>query len=34
VVTAQRELVTMGWGPVPWWWSKSIKELRMATFNA
>jgi putative SOS response-associated peptidase YedK len=19
---------------VPWWWSKSLKELRMATFNA
>jgi putative SOS response-associated peptidase YedK len=34
VVTAQRRLVTMRWGLVPWWWSKSLKELRMATFNA
>jgi putative SOS response-associated peptidase YedK len=24
----------MRWGLVPWWWSKAIKELRMATFNA
>jgi putative SOS response-associated peptidase YedK len=31
---AKRELVTMRWGLVPWWWSKSLKELRMATFNA
>jgi SOS response associated peptidase (SRAP) len=30
----QRELVTMRWGLVPWWWSKPLKELRMATFNA
>ena len=29
----KRELVTM-LGPVPWWWSKPLKELRMATFNA
>jgi putative SOS response-associated peptidase YedK len=37
VVTAadgKRDLVTMRWGLVPWWWSKSLKELRMATFNA
>ncbi len=37
VVTAadgKRELVPMRWGLVPWWWSKPIKELRMATFNA
>src|SRR5215831_8124737 len=37
VVTAEegkRELVTMRWGLVPWWWSKPLKELRMAAFNA
>jgi putative SOS response-associated peptidase YedK len=22
------------WGLVPWWWSKPLKELRAATFNA
>jgi len=30
----KRELVTMRWGLVPWWWSKRLKELRMVTFNA
>ena len=37
VVTGEdgkRELGTMRWGLVPWWWSKPLKELRMATFNA
>ena len=34
VVTAERQLVTMRWGLVPGWWSKPLKELRMATFNA
>jgi putative SOS response-associated peptidase YedK len=37
VVTAEggkRELVTMGWGLVPYWRNKPLKELRMATFNA
>ena len=37
VVTAsngKRDLVSMRWGLVPWWWSKPLKELRMATFNA
>jgi putative SOS response-associated peptidase YedK len=29
-----RELVSMRWGLVPGWWSKPLKELRMATFNA
>jgi putative SOS response-associated peptidase YedK len=29
-----RELVTMRWGLVPGWWSKPLKELKMATFNA
>ena len=30
----QRELVTMRWGLVPRWWSKTIKDVKMATFNA
>jgi putative SOS response-associated peptidase YedK len=30
----RRDLVRMRWGLVPWWWSKPLKELRMATFNA
>ena len=34
VVTTERQLVPMHWGLVPWWWSKPLKELRMATFNA
>jgi putative SOS response-associated peptidase YedK len=37
VVTAaegKREVVIMRWGLIPWWWSKRLKELRMATFNA
>ena len=37
VVTAadgKRELVTMRWELLPWWWSKSLKQLKMATFNA
>src|SRR5690242_14823628 len=29
-----RQLVLMRWGLVPNWWSKPLKELRMATFNA
>jgi putative SOS response-associated peptidase YedK len=29
-----RELVTMRWGLAPFWWSKPLKELRLATFNA
>jgi putative SOS response-associated peptidase YedK len=29
-----RRLVLMRWGLVPNWWSKPLKELRMATFNA
>jgi putative SOS response-associated peptidase YedK len=29
-----RKLVSMRWGLVPGWWSKPLKELRMATFNA
>src|SRR6266446_1735776 len=30
----KRELVEMRWGLVPFWWSKPLKELRLATFNA
>ncbi len=30
----KRELVQMRWGLVPFWWSKPLKELRLATFNA
>ena len=29
-----RELVPMRWGLVPRWWSKSLKDVKMATFNA
>jgi len=31
---AKRELVRMRWGLVPSWWSKPLKELKLATFNA
>jgi hypothetical protein len=30
----KRQLVEMRWGLVPFWWSKPLKELRLATFNA
>jgi putative SOS response-associated peptidase YedK len=30
----KRDLVEMRWGLVPFWWSKPLKELRLATFNA
>ena len=26
VVTVERQLVTMRWGLVPWWWSKPLKN--------
>ena len=29
-----RQLVPMRWGMIPNWWSKPLKELRLATFNA
>ena len=30
----KRELATMRWGLVPRWWSKTLKDVKMATFNA
>jgi putative SOS response-associated peptidase YedK len=30
----KRWLMPMRWGLVPSWWSKSLKELKLATFNA
>lgn len=30
----RRELQTVRWGLIPLWWSKPLKELRLATFNA
>jgi hypothetical protein len=30
----QRNLEAMRWGLIPFWWSKPLKELRLATFNA
>jgi hypothetical protein len=30
----KRELVPMRWGLVPTWWKKSLKERKLATFNA
>jgi putative SOS response-associated peptidase YedK len=30
----KRELVSMRWGLVPRWWSKSLKDMKAATFNA
>jgi putative SOS response-associated peptidase YedK len=29
-----RELLPMRWGLIPSWWSKPLKEMRVATFNA
>lgn len=29
----KRDLSRMRWGLVPRWWSKPLKELRLATFN-
>jgi putative SOS response-associated peptidase YedK len=29
----ERRLVPMRWGLIPSWWSKPLKELRLATFN-
>jgi putative SOS response-associated peptidase YedK len=30
----KRALVPMRWGLIPYWWSKPLKEMKMATFNA
>jgi putative SOS response-associated peptidase YedK len=30
----ERALVPMRWGLIPGWWSKPLKEMRLATFNA
>ena len=30
----ERRLMPMRWGLVPSWWSKPLKELKLATFNA
>ena len=30
----KRDFGPMRWGLVPYWWSKPLKELRAATFNA
>jgi putative SOS response-associated peptidase YedK len=30
----KRELVRMRWGLIPSWWSKPLKEMKLATFNA
>jgi putative SOS response-associated peptidase YedK len=30
----ERRLVLMRWGLVPSWWSKPLKELKLATFHA
>jgi putative SOS response-associated peptidase YedK len=30
----KRELVPMRWGLIPSWWSKPLKEMKLATFNA
>lgn len=29
-----RELIQMGWGLIPRWWNKPLKEAKIATFNA
>jgi putative SOS response-associated peptidase YedK len=30
----KRELLSMRWGLVPSWWSKPLKDMKVATFNA
>ena len=33
-IDGKRELLQMRWGLVPQWWTKPLRELRAATFNA
>jgi putative SOS response-associated peptidase YedK len=33
-VNGSRQLVPMRWGLIPAWWSKPLKEMKLATFNA
>jgi putative SOS response-associated peptidase YedK len=33
-IAGKRELIGMRWGLIPSWWNKSLKEMRLATFNA
>src|ERR1044072_2472594 len=33
-VVVGHQLVPMRWGLVPCWWSKPLKEMKVATFNA
>jgi hypothetical protein len=30
----KRSVVPMRWGLIPGWWSKPLKEMKLATFNA
>jgi putative SOS response-associated peptidase YedK len=33
-VDGKRSLVPVRWGLIPGWWSKPLKEMKLATFNA
>ena len=34
VEEGRRGLLPMRWGLVPRWWSKTLKDIKLATFNA
>jgi putative SOS response-associated peptidase YedK len=34
VAVTNHELVAMRWGLIPGWWSRSLKDFKIATFNA